>query len=88
VEEKCSGFYYQKYGDGTVSPIMELRGDNTPGELLLVESDKDGVSAQFHLKKRLGGNRNEIAWEGTLQNIRENSEIKQVTFSRLRKQHS
>jgi hypothetical protein len=82
TDTKCYGFYYQKYPNETTSRILGLHGDNTPAELFLRESDNDGISAEFHLKKRLMPD--VIIWQGTLQNIRDNNDTKEVVFSRLR----
>jgi len=78
----CYGFYYQKYPNGKTSSILVLRGDNTPAELFLREADNDGISAEFHLKKRL--TQDEVIWEGTLQNIRDNNDTKSVVCRRPR----
>jgi hypothetical protein len=87
IGAQCHGFYYQRYGEGQTSKILELNGANPRGVLTLRESDNDpGVAAEFHLKKvplELTGN--EVVWRGRLRNIRDNEDVKEVVFSRPRK---
>jgi len=83
----CSGFYYQKYPNGQTSTILRLAGENKPYEkLTLRETDNDeGISAVFDMTKvPLEVSPKKIIWKGTLTNIRDNNDVKDVEFSRPR----
>jgi hypothetical protein len=85
---KCSGFYYQRYRNGQTSSILKLDGENKPEHLSLRESDNDlGLSAILDLNKvPIEFSPTKVLWKGTLTNIRDNSDIKDVEFSHSRPQ--
>lgn len=83
---KCSGFYYQQYPNGQTSSILRLDGENKPEHLRLRESDSEqGFSAVLELNKvPLELSPTKVAWKGTLTNIRDNNDVKDVEFSHPR----
>jgi hypothetical protein len=84
---RCSGFYYQRYPNGQTSTILRLDGENKRHEKLeLRETDNDkGYSAILDMTKvPLEVSPTKIIWKGTLTNIRDNNDVKDVEFSRPR----